>query len=301
MKAIILSIFLVVLTSKRVVACDICGGVGSNVSIGILAATKFHTIGFKSTYRHFSSYLFGIQHSNESIFLQELRFRAQLNKRFQLLGSIPYQFSFQSHDTGSESINGFGDPNLLLNGILLHKKDTNGLDQHFLTLGFGLKFPLGKNVTSSSNLKNLYPGTGSLDYLVISTYTHQFTSKFGWQTELSYSLKGTDKYAFKYGNSTQLNTQLYYSKKLKEYRLIFALGAVFDHFESTSIEGKIDPVIDWKGQVLALKSSLNLFTYNWLWTVSVQQPVQQSSRNGSVLQHTSASVSLNYLIKNNKK
>jgi hypothetical protein len=233
--------------------------------------------------------------------LQELRFRAQLNKRFQLLGSIPYQFSFQSHDTGNESINGFGDPNLLLNGILLHKKDTNGLDQHFLTLGFGFKFPLGKNVASSSNLKNLYPGTGSLDYLVISTYTHQFTSKFGWQSELSYSLKGTDKYAFKYGNSSQLNSQLYYSKKLKEYRLIFALGAVFDYFESTSIDGNIDPVIDTKGHVLALKSSLNLFTYNWLWTVSVQQPVQQSSRNGAVLQHTSASVSLNYLIKNNKK
>jgi hypothetical protein len=217
------------------------------------------------------------------------------------LGSIPYQFSFQSNDTGNESINGFGDPNLLLNGILLHKKDTNGLDQHFLTLGFGFKFPFGKNVASSSNLKNLYPGTGSLDYIVISTYTHQFTSKFGWQSELSYSLKGTDKYAFKYGNSTQLNTQLYYSKKLKEYRLIFALGAVFDYFESTSIDGNIDPVIDTKGHVFALKSSLNLFTYNWLWTVSVQQPVQQSSRNGAVLQHTSASVSLNYLIKYNKK
>ena len=130
--------------STRSIACDICGGVNSNASIGLFASSKFHTLGIRSSYRSFSTYMNGIRHCREYLFGQEIQFRTQLHERIQLLGSVPFQSAFQKRDFGSDFISGMGDPNIISNFILVQDRDSNGVNKIFLSLGFGVKAPLGK-------------------------------------------------------------------------------------------------------------------------------------------------------------
>jgi hypothetical protein len=67
-------------------ACDLCGGVGSNASIGIFAANQFHLVGWRSQVRSFDSYLFNIKHSSEVYWQNDLTFRTQLGPKVQPMG-----------------------------------------------------------------------------------------------------------------------------------------------------------------------------------------------------------------------
>lgn len=287
--------------SASIFACDICGGVNSNASIGLFASTKFHTIGIKSSCRSFSSYMYGIRHSQEFLFAQEVQFRTQIHPRIQVMGAIPYQFSVQKRDFGSDAVWGIGDPNLIGNFILFQNKDSLGMSKNFLSVGVGVKAPLGKNVPNTNVLKNLYPGTGSWDYLFITNYTKQFSKKWGWQSELSYSLKGKDKYGFQYGNSTMISSQVYTNRSLSSYRLLIALGAAYENHKSSRVNGSIDSQATNAGYILTSKASVNLLTYKWLWSLYVQQPICQNINTGMIHQNLSGGLSLNYLIKKSKK
>lgn len=287
--------------SASIFACDICGGVSSNASIGLFASTKFHTIGIKSSYRSFSSYMYGIRHSQEFLFAQEVQFRTQIHPRIQIMGAIPYQFSVQKRDLGSDALNGIGDPNLLGNFILYQNKDSLGMSKNFLSVGVGVKAPLGKNVPNTNVLKNLYPGTGSWDYLFITNYTKQFSKKWGWQSELSYSLKGKDKYSFQYGNSTMISSQVYTNRSVSSYRLLIAIGADYEFHQNSRTNGVVDVDATNAGFIFSSKASVNLLTYRWLWSLYVQQPICQNINTGMIHQNLSGGLSLNYLIKKSKK
>lgn len=286
--------------SASIFACDVCGGVSSNASIGLFASTKFHTIGYKSSMRSFTSYLYGIRHSREYLFTQELQFRTQLHPRIQLIGSLPFQNALQLRDLGSDVVFGIGDPNLIGNFVLFQNRDSLGMSKNFLSVGLGVKFPLGKNVPSSNVLKNLYPGTGSWDYLLLANYTKQFSSKWGWQSEASYSLKGTDKYNFRYGNATQISSQGFTNRAVGSYRLIIATGLTFEQHQASRNNGAIDSSITNSGYILSAKASVNLLTYRWLWSFNLQQPIKQNVNSSTIFQNLSAGLSLNYLIKKSK-
>jgi hypothetical protein len=289
-----------VVVSMHVNACDICGGVNPNASIGVLASSNFHMIGVRSTYRMYSSYYEGIHHSSEHIFAQDLNFRIQLHKRLQLLGSIPYQSAIQMRDLGKDEKSGLGDPSALLNGIIVHKKDTLGNNRHFLTIGAGIKLPFGKYPGNETMIRNLYPGTGSLDLIFISNYTRQFNQKIGWQSELSYSIKGRNPHGFRFGNSMQLNSQFVYSKPWRGKKLIGTIGLNFDQFGKADSRGEALEMMQ-NGFVLSAKTSLNLLAKRWLYSVNVQPVVLQNLNQGNTKQRVVASLSINYLLQRSKK
>lgn len=245
--------------------------------------------------------MYGIRHSQEFLFAQEVQFRTQIHPRIQIMGAVPYQFSIQKRDFGSDAVWGIGDPNLMGNFILFQNKDSLGMSKNFLSVGVGMKAPLGKNVPNTNVLKNLYPGTGSWDYLFITNYTKQFSKKWGWQSELSYSLKGKDKYGFQYGNSTMFSSQVFTSRGVSSYRLLIALGASYENLESSRANGQVNSLMSNAGYVLSSKLSVNLLTYKWLWSVYVQQPLAQNINSGTIRQNLSGGLSLNYLIKKSKK
>jgi hypothetical protein len=281
--------------------CDICGGVSSNASIGLFASTKFHTLGIRSSYRSFSTYMNGVRHSSEYLFGQEIQFRTQLHERVQLLGSFPFQSAIQMRDFGSDFISGMGDPNVISNFILVQNRDSNDVNKNFLSLGIGLKAPLGKTTKNSNGLKNLYPGTGSWDYLLLSNYTHQFAKFWGWQTEMSYSFKGKDPVGFQYGNSFQSSGQVFRNFKISSYRLIVAAGMNFEHHASSRLNGSETIGKTNDGIVLSSRASINLLTYRWLWSVTIQNPNYQNLNDGTIRQKVSGSISINYLLKTSKK
>jgi len=292
--------WLLVLSTKSI-ACDICGGVNSNASIGLFASTKFHTLGFRSSYRSFSTYMNGVRHSREYLFGQEVQFRTQIHSRIQLMGSIPYQSAIQNRDFGSDFISGMGDPIIISNFVLLQNRDSNGVSKKFLSLGIGLKAPLGKSAENSNALKNLFPGTGSWDYLLLSNYTHQFAKSWGWQTEFSYSFKGKDSFGFQYGNSFQSASQAFRNFKFSSYRLIAAAGMNFEHHANSRLNGLATIGKTNDGIILSSRASINLLTYRWLYSINIQNPLYQNLNEGSIRQKVSASVCISYLFKTSKK
>ncbi len=289
------------LSSSLSYSCDICGGVNGNASIGLFASNRFHTFGLKSGFRTYSTYMYGIRHTQEFIWSNELQFRTQLHKRIQLMGSLPYQSAIQKTDLSTDVVFGLADPNLMLNFILIQKQDSSGITKDFLSLGGSLKMPIGKNVSTQSALKNLYPGTGSWDETLILNYLHQFGKKVGWQTELSYAFKGKDKYQYRYGNTFSVSSQAVYSQKVASYRLIASLGALFDNHAASTTNRIVDPTAANNGFVVSAKASVNLLTYRWLWSVYAMQPVAQNINQGTIKQQISCGLSLNYLIKKSQK
>ncbi len=299
MRNLFLALTLVV--SANSFSCDICGGVSSNASIGLFASTKFHTVGFRSSYRCFSTYMNGVRHSSEFLFGQEIQFRTQLHERVQLLASVPFQSALQRRDFGSDFISGMGDPNIISNFILVQDRDSNGVNKIFLSLGIGVKAPLGKTTENSNGLKNLYPGTGSWDYLLLSNYTQQIAKYWGWQTEISYSFKGKDQFGFQYGNSFQSASQVFRNFKISSYRLIAAAGMNFEHHAISRLNGFETVGKTNDGIVLSSRASINLMTYRWLWSVNIQNPLYQHLNDGTIRSRLSGSISINYLLKTSKK
>lgn len=282
-------------------ACDICGGVASNVSIGVLANTNFHIVGVRNTYRSYSSYINDIKHATDRLFSQELFLRYQWNKNWQLYGSFQHQLAFQQRDLGSEFVGGITDPSLLLNRLLINKQDSTRRTTDFLMVGVGLKFPLGKNAPSSNLLKNLYPGTGSFDMLLLANYTHQLTKKMGVQVETSYTLKGKDKWQYAYGNSFQGTVSLVRSRSVHSYRLVSAVGCVVEDFQESKLNGLELSTASNRASILSGKLNLNLFTKNWVWSVFAQYPLAQLNQEILLKRNLSGGIGLLYLIKKRKK
>jgi hypothetical protein len=278
-------------------ACDLCGGVGSNASIGIFAANQFHLVGWRSQLRSFDSYLFSIKHSSEIYWQNDLTFRTQLGRKVQVYGAIPFQVAKQKTDFNAMMIYGIGDPNVLLTYALIDRKDSMHVTQDFLNLGLGIKMPLGRTGNYSLDLKNLYPGTGSWDGLLLANYTRRLDSRFSIQAEASHTVKGTDQATYRYGNSTQLSSSLIYNRKVQRARFIASFGFQQDWFASSSYQGSILTEQANNGFMSSIKASVNLLTYNWLLSIQGQKAMLQNLSQGSVQQKFVFGLSVNYLIK----
>lgn len=277
-------------------ACDLCGGVGSNASIGIFAANRFHLLGVRQNFRGFHSYLNAIKHSSETIWMSDLYFRSQVGKRVQLYGSIPFQVARQKTDFNTIFLAGFSDPNVLGTFALIDKKDSNKVTRDFLNVGMGIKFPFGKFLSYQSDLKNLAPSTGSLDILLLTNYTHRIKNAWSLQTEASHSFKGEDRDGYRYGSSTQISGSLIYNRKVLLSRLISSIGFQYDSYQSSRLHDQLIVDQNNSGYVLAAKGSLNLMTSRFLISAQVQRAMSQNINEGSIQQKWVFGLSLNYLI-----
>lgn len=277
-------------------ACDLCGGVGSNASIGIFASNQFHLVGWRQSFRLFDTYLYGIKHSSEAIWQSDLNFRTQLGKRVQAYGAIPIQVARQKTDFTTRFISGFSDPNVLFTYSFIDQKDSMGITNDFLNVGLGAKFPCGKFLSYQNELKNLAPGTGTFDGLMLANYIHRFQRGWSLQGEASHSLKGKDREGYQYGNSSQLSSSMIYNRKIQGYRFIASLGLQLDSYQASRLNGVQIVGQSNRGYILATKASINLLTNRYLFTAQVQCPVKQQLNQGTIHQKIVFGLSLNYLI-----
>jgi hypothetical protein len=295
------SVILLLLVSSRANACDICGGVSGNATIGLFASTNYHMLGVKTGVQSFNSLMDGIVHSREHLFRNEFNFRFQFHKRIQVIGVIPYQIGFQKRDLGNDLVQGLGDPMAMVNGILWHKKDTNGRAIHFLSCGFGVKLPLGRVGSNSSAIKNLYPGTGAWEELLILNYTSTLNRSWSIQNELSYAFKQSNNTGYKYGNSIQVSITAVNNRKLRFRRLISSVGLVYTHFESSMVDGEVLTVNSNKGYVFAHRASINLIGFSWIYSLQCQIPMSQNLNNRSIKQTFGIEAGITYLVKSKSK
>jgi hypothetical protein len=298
---ILISTMMLMLASNYANSCDICGGIGSNVSAGMLLNERFHLIGIRSSNRMSTSYFEGIRHSREYVLSQEIYGRFQLTKRIQFIGAIPFQTAFQQRDLGRDVFSGIGDPYAFLNAILLEKKDSSGSTRSFLSLGSGVKFPLGKYESTSNGFQNLYPGTGSWDGLFTFNFVQRLKGRFTIQSDASYTVKTSNPVGFRYGNAFSTSAQLTHYSNVKGNRLLYALGGYIDHFEKSTSTQTVLGNNNNSGYTAGIRINANYLSRRCLVTTQINLPVFQSLNSGNVRSNGAIQLGIHYLIKTNEK
>jgi hypothetical protein len=297
-----ISLLLLLALSSSAWACDICGGVHANSSIGLFAANRFHTLGLSTQYRSYQSYDNGQLHSWETFLTNSFQFRFQLSPVLQIYGQVPYQFGKQSLDGALSTKYGFGDAQSFVNYILLQQKDTVGITQHFLSVAGGVKAPTGYFVSPSNLQQNLYPGTGSWDFSLLLNGYKRLSTLLGLQAELSHTLKGKNAYAFRYGASSQGSTVLVINRKVSSYRFLASAGIQGDYFAANHWDWEtLSDESLHQGLLLQAKSSINMLTFSWLYSLQAQLPVWQNINRGALNFGPQIQFSIQYLIQQKKK
>jgi len=290
-----------VLWSAWAWSCDVCGGVSGNATIGLLASTQFHMIGFKSGYKTYKSYFQGIQHSREYIFEQDITARWQVSPRWQILGSIPYQTGLQKRDLGSDLVHGLGDPQILVNRVLFHARDSMLNTRSFLSFGVGIKIPAGKKAGATSMIRNLYPSTGAWNLSGLLTYTPSISRRLSLQNEVGFTAKFKDSYGYKYGNTSSFSSMLVGNFQQGQGRWLVGVGCRGEYFGASTIENQPLEGFTHQGYDISGQLALHYIAKQWLWSMNIKQPIYQNFNQGSLKQGLQGSIAAAYLITKNSK
>jgi hypothetical protein len=295
-------LYLMLLLSSSSFACDLCGGVGANASIGLLAGTRFHTIGYQTNYRQFNSYIDHIAHAKGLQVTQEFSFRWQALQRFQVYGYVPYVQNTYKETFDSISQKGWGDLRAFANSIIFHRQDSSGRSLSYVSLGYGIKFSTGKFAPVSSAYTNLYPGTGSTDHLFLLNAFKRLYSQLGIQAEASYSLKSTNSNGYKYGNSSQCSILLILNQQLGQYRLIAHSGLEGNLFAASRQSGVLlASGQNNAGYTLTSKLGCMLLTRHYLVATSFQLPIAQDLNMGQTKLRWAANLQFQFFIQKKSK
>jgi hypothetical protein len=296
-----ISLMLLLALSSSTWACDLCGGVGANASLGLMAGTRFHTFGLQTSCRQFNGYINQITHAKGYLFTEEVTFRWQALPRLQVYGFAPVVQNVYKETFDTQFQQGLGDVRVLVNGIVYSHRDTTGANLSFLSLGYGLKFATGQFAPSQSMYTNLYPGTGSTDQLFLMQGFQRISSSIGIQAEASFALKGANNSGYRFGNSTQASVQLTHNQSIKNKRLLAHAGIVYDHFNSNKTNGILLPEgQNNEGFITSSKMGCMLIGHQFMVSTSFQAPLIQQLNAGQTKLQWSAQLNFQFLIQKKK-
>jgi hypothetical protein len=226
-------------------ACDICGNAGARNAFDLLPQIKRNYIGLKYEQRLFHSKHIPSKYAEEVVstdFFQtfELSGRFFVNKNFQVIGSLPFQYLNKKEGDNTYLNYGFGDGSL--NGIYNFKltKDEDKTFQHAVLAGIGFKIPTGKFDMSDIPNPNIQIGSGSFDFLFNSMYVvrngNDVMSAF-----LSGTLNTINKYGYRFGN--RVFSGLKYSKGISIKNNLLYLGGQYqyEYYALDNDNGSINP------------------------------------------------------------
>lgn len=248
MKNIITGILLVL--SSHVLACDNCN-IYLNLSpndyqnsVGIYLRQRmmfgeYNQIGEMIATRHTghgNDMAFWGQMVDETYQTYELRGNYFFNQKWKATVVLPF-INNQQRIGGKRryQINGIGDP-ILLTAYQVFNTKRDTLKQnysHRLTIGAGIKFPLGKTALQYENeIPNLdlQPGSGSWDGLAFLAYQVKW-KLMGINTNLNVKRNGKDQHEYRYGATFNLTTNLFTDLKLKKTTLRLLGGIYVEHAE----------------------------------------------------------------------
>ena len=282
------------------VACDVCGGVSASSMNGFTPTNDFHYIGLRSTYRRYCSHneslLTGVATNSTEYFLTaELLGKFQLSNRWQLSGSLPYSFAFQTESDLRTRKNGMGDFGIQSFYTPLIQQDTNGIIRRQLNIGFGIKTPTGKFAESAHAMSNMYPGTGAFNFMLSANYIFQ-SGKNGGQIEASNTYSLRNKYGYQYGNSSSIGGTIF--RMFTSSKTIFRpfVGFQASLILKDRIHGYTTSDSMNNGEIISGKIGLNIIRTNWFLSLYGQLPIYQNLGNGTVQQKELLAISINYLI-----
>ena len=291
---------LVVLISFDVFACDICGGVSTPGSDGLLFGNQYHFIGFRMNYARFQSF-----HRNtfsqdtivsrEHFIQTSIAGRWQFSKRFNAQLDVPYRINAQYIETEDQFQQGLGDIKFLVNWMFLNQENDEGTS-NFLALGLGAKMPTGNYSAEPWETSNLSPGTGSWDPQFSLNYRLS-KKQFNFQLENSFALKTANKYGYRYGNALSSRATAFYSFKTKKNnRFLPLLGIGYLFTDVDRIDDYLVSESFNSGHVFNVEVGANYLLKNWMLNTKWSQPIVQTIANGDVVSKGTLEFGIHYLI-----
>lgn len=308
MKKIIIILF--ILRSVSAFACDNC-----NVFLNISPNDYRNSIGFY----HHSRFMYGKYNELGQVLLKhggietsellnkeitdlyqtyELRGTFYLREKWKTMFTLPVVNNTEKIDgLAKYSIKGMSDPILMQTYQLYNTKETvDSIDQvtHRVTVGGGLKIPLGsidKEYAFGKPNLDLQPGSGSWDFLFLTTYAVRYKS-LGFSSNLNIKFNSYNKYNFKYGNTLNFNGNIFYIKPLKGLTLMPFVGLYIEKFEK---DYELSILNDSGGATFF--GNLGLKVYKGSWSIDAQyQKVFSSQLNGDTQLFTiyRTTVGINY-------
>lgn len=266
--------FVLFLVNLSAFACDNCNiylGINPNDfyhNFGIRFRTRFHEGTFSSAgslmLKHGGTEpIYTNSTIRETYQRIELSGKYYWNPRWNTQIVAPYILNTQEIDNAVEYfVQGVGDLTILQNYLLFNTKDVTDSVRfkHRLSLGVGLKLPTGRiNIERPRGIPgiDLQPGTGSWDGLASVTYSAMY-KRIGLMVNGNYKCNTFNGNGFKYGNTLNLTSGLFYLIRIREkLQLMPGLGVYAEYFDQ-DYEG-YDVLNDTGGNTWMMDTNLNLY------------------------------------------
>lgn len=152
-------------------------------------------------------------------------------KWFSIFASIPIVHNTRQVDqTQYCDIWGVGDPYIMTKFRVLNTSKVEK-PNHRITLGAGLKFPLGSITEEFQGVEqdlDMQPGTGSWDVLLSAEYLFVY-KKFGMNTSFSYKLNTENKFGYGYGDNIFSQIDFIFLYQKGDFRFFPKTGLYFEN------------------------------------------------------------------------
>ena len=178
----------------------------------------------------------------ETYSLIDLRGVYNFTNRLRIIGSIPFVQNERIINGKSQfTIQGIGDPFILGKYNLIRTNYTEkNKSNHRLTLGGGVKIPLGKfNYTHNGDIvqHDIQAGTGTWDFLLSMDYIWKY-NKIGIMLTTNYKLNTLNQEVeYMFGNTSNSTLNIFYGQEIKDFVLMPYIG-IYAEYGGKDIEHK---------------------------------------------------------------
>ena len=281
MKQIILITGLLMSFTTLTVACDVCGSALGGNSLGISQQNNRSFFGVKYQFSEYSrqGYTLGLPYDIVEQYQNvELVGRYAINKRFQIVGQLPYSFDQLNWSEGEMKRRGIGDAKIQLQTNLW----CNAMKEKVkwksdLWFGIGVKAPLGEYNEVHNEMNETFTflnGTGSWDFFSSLNYSLKYKS-FGWNTELNYQINTENPNGYKFGNRASVMSRFFYSTKVKNVNVVPFAGIGFERSKNVSFNGF--EFGDSNGKAALLELGTQFYFKNVMIGCSFYQPILENN------------------------
>ncbi len=275
---------LLLISSIRLEACDICGCAPGTSYLGVLPQFDQNITGMRFSYNrlvHPSSNYNTVDVDSrvleDRFHTSEAWLRFYPHKRVQAFVFVPYRVHQREETDRTTTLNGLGDIRVQASYTLLDYGDSILSDwKHLLLLGGGVSLPTGK-YQQRDDTRLMLPaafqlGSGSTDYLLSALYTLRWRT-WGVNTNAQYWFRGENELTYNYGNRTTLSSALFYWGETKHFAYLPAIGVSADWFAQDAQYDAVKPATG--GTLVQLTAGLDVYLDRFLVNTFVQLPVYQ--------------------------
>ncbi len=284
--SLFLSLMLLTGAAPVLLACDACGGPGSQF-VGILPQFHRHFVGLRGHFRTFHTAHSPAEAPTPEQFMTfEAWGRFYPTRRLQLFAFVPYNHFTRQVPNATAFVNhGLGDVSITANYLLINTGDSLLVPyKQSLVVGGGLKLPTGRFRDRSGEgqalLPNLQMSSGSVDFLLSANYTLR-RGRFGTNVEAGARVNTPNADGYRLGHRVNAAVRAFWWQPLgRGYALMPQTGMLYDYGAQDRQDGS--RVSMTGGGLLAASVGLDLYLGPILVGASGQLPLASDLNGGMV-------------------